>query len=179
MHQSLAAVTILVAIAFAPPLRAQRPELRAHIDAYVKALSSGSPDQFEAMAKDHFAPELLARSVEQRAQMVTRVHDDFGAMEIANATMPSPTHVDLEMRSATNAMPLTIAMDFEAQPPFRITQVGLRAGGPAGGRGGRGAPPPPPAVPVKASMSNTELAAALDGYLARAAGAGDFAGVVL
>jgi hypothetical protein len=55
----------LVAIHVAP-LAAQRAEIRTHIDAYVAALSSGSPDQFERMAKEHFSPELVARTADQR-----------------------------------------------------------------------------------------------------------------
>ena len=115
----------------AAPYGAQPPDVRAHIAAYVKALSSGSAEQFEAMAKEHFTAELFARNASQREPMLARVHADFGALEIASATMRSPTHAELEMHSATNSMPLTIALDFEAQPPYRITQVALRAGGPA------------------------------------------------
>jgi CubicO group peptidase (beta-lactamase class C family) len=158
----------------AAPRGAQPPDVRAHIVAYVKALSSGSAEQFEAMAKEHFTAEFFARNASQREPMLARVHADFGALEIASATMRSPTHAELEMHSATNSMPLTIALDFETQPPYRITQVALRAGGPAGGRGA-----PPPAAPVAARMSAAELSSALDGYLATATTAGDFAGVVL
>lgn len=171
--------TLALVTALAPPLGAQRPEIRARIDAYVKALSSGSVAQFEAMAKDHFTPELLARNTDQRPQMVARVHADFGELAIAEEDVTSPTHVDVAMKSGINSMPLTIAMDFEAAPPFRIAGVALRAGGPAGGRGGRGGPPPIAAPPIDARMSDADLAAALDGYLAGLARAGDFAGVVL
>ncbi len=161
------------------PLGAQSPEIRAHIDAYVAALSSGSPEKFDAMAKTHFAPDLLARTESQRAAMVARVHTDFGAMDVARATATSATHVDLEMHSATNSMPLTIAMDFEPQAPYRIVQASLRAGGsPAGGRGG-GSESPMPAPPITATMSASELSTALDSYLDRLSGAGTFAGVVL
>ena len=54
---------LLTSIAFAPrSLSAQRPQIREHIDAYVKALASGSAEQYEAMAKQHFTPQLLART---------------------------------------------------------------------------------------------------------------------
>src|SRR5215471_463007 len=127
-------VAVLCAAVFvAVPLGAQQPEIRAHIDAYVAALSSGSPEQFETMAKAHFAPDLLTRTASQRAAQVARVHGDFGAIEIAGAAMTGATHADLQIRSATNSMPLTIAMDFEPQAPYRIVGVSLRAGGPAAG----------------------------------------------
>lgn len=172
------AILICLAAAVLPPA-AQSPEIRAHIDSYVKALSSGSAAQFEAMAKEHFTPELLARTADQRAQMAARVHADFGSLDVAAVEMTSPTHADLQMHSATNSMPLTIAIDFEAQPPYRIASVGLRAGGPAGGRDGRGAPPPLPAPPITANTSNADLTSALGDYLDKSARAGDFAGVVL
>jgi CubicO group peptidase (beta-lactamase class C family) len=168
------AVLLALATIAAAPRGAQPPDVRVHIDAYVKALSSGSAEQFEAMAKEHFTAELFARNASQREPMLARVHADFGVLEIVRATMRSPTHAELEMHSATNSVPLTIALDFEAQPPYRITQVALRAGGPAGGRGD-----PPPAAPIAPRMSTAELSSALDGYLAKAATAGDFAGVVL
>ena len=173
--------TLLLALiaTLTPPLDAQRSEMRARIDAYVAALSSGSAERFEAMAKEHFTPELLARNPDQRPRMVERVRADFGGLSIAGEEVPSPTHVDLTMKSSTNAMPLTIAMDFEAAPPYRIAGVALRAGGPPGGGGGRGGPPPIPAPPIAARMSDAELSASLDGYLAGLARSGDFAGVVL
>jgi CubicO group peptidase (beta-lactamase class C family) len=178
MRTALAACWLCCLTAFAPHA-AQTPELRARIDAYVKALSSGSADRFETMAKDNFTPALLARNPDQRPQMVARVRADFGEMSIASVDMTSPTHADVAMNSATNSMPLTIAMDFETEPPFRIAGVALRAGGPPGGRGGRGGPPPIPAPPIDARMSAADLPEALDGYLAGLARSGDFSGVVL
>lgn len=158
-------------------IAAQPPDIRARVDAYVKALSSGSPDQFEAMATENFTPELLARTAAQRRSMVARVHDDFGEIAIANARMSSATHVELDIESQKNSMPLTITMDFEAAAPHRIASVSLRAGGPAGG--GRGGPAPIPPAPISATMPGDELSLALGAYLGGLAAANDFAGVVL
>ena len=177
---SLALAVIAAALGpVAGSAAAQRPEIRARLDAYVTALSSGSPEQFEAMAKENFTPALLARNADQRRQMVERVHADFGDLTIATEDMSSSTHVDVTLRSRTNDMPMVVSMDLEAAAPFRIAQVGIRVGGPAGGRGGRGGPPPLPAPPVNPRMTSPELAGALDGYLAGLARNGDFAGVVL
>jgi CubicO group peptidase (beta-lactamase class C family) len=158
-------------------IAAQPPDIGARIGAYVKALSSGSPDQFETMAKEHFTPELLERTAAQRRSMVVRVHDDFGEISVANEEMSSPTHAELTMTSGKNSMPLRITMDFEPAAPHRITSVGVRAGGPAGG--GRDGPPRLPAAPINARMPDAELSVALGGYLAGLAAANDFAGVVL
>lgn len=155
----------------------QPADVRARIDAYVQALSSGSPDRFETMARENFTPELLDRTAAQRRTMAVRVHDDFGELAIANERVTSPTHVELEIESHKNAMPLTIAIDFEPAAPHRIAAVALRAGGPAGGRGN--GPAPLPAPPITGSMPDAELPIALGGYLGGLAAANDFAGVVL
>jgi len=162
------------------PLHAQPPEIRARIDAYVKALASGSPEQFEAMARENFTPELLDRTAAQRQTMIARVYDDFGEISIANERMITPVRAELQMKSRKDSMPLSIAIDFESNAPFRITQVALRAGAPSGGgRAGRGAPPPLPPAPINPRMNDAELSSSLDGYLAGLARANDFAGVVL
>jgi len=177
--RTAAILTALVIAAAAPPLAAQRPEFRAHVDAYVTALSSGSAEQFERMAREHFSPALLARTADQRAAMVARVHDDFGALEIVSVRMSTPLSVEVDVHSATNAMPLTILMEFEEQAPNRITQTAIRAGGPAGPGGGRGGPPPMAPPPINAGMPDRALAATLDGYLSPEGQFGKFAGVVL
>jgi len=180
MRTALTTLSFACLAAFATPGAAQSPEIRAHVAAYVKALSSGDAAQFEAMAKEHFTPALLARNPDQRPQMVARVHADFGAMSIAGEDMDGPTHLELAMKSATNSMPLTIVMDFEAEPPYRIAGVALRAGGgPGAGRGGRGGPPAIAPPPINASMTDADLSAALDRYLDGLSKSGDFAGVVL
>jgi D-alanyl-D-alanine carboxypeptidase len=167
------AAVLALALALVPP---QNPDIRAHIDACVKALSSGSPAQYEAMAKEHFTPELLARTADQRAAMVARIHDDFGGLEIAGVELSGPSSAEVAVHSATNSMPLTLLIMFEAEPPYRISRIGIRAGGAAGGRGG---PPPPSPPPVNASMSDAALASTLDGYLSATVRNGEFAGVVL
>jgi CubicO group peptidase (beta-lactamase class C family) len=179
MRIACAVATLVVIALTGLPLHAQPPEIRARIDAYVKALSSGSPEQFEAMANENFTPALLDRTAAQRQAMVARVHDDFGELSIADERMTSPTHVELEMASRKNSMPLSIAIDFESGTPFRITLVALRAGGPAVGRGGRGGPPPIPPAPINTTMSDAEFQSSLDGYLAGLTRSDEFAGAVL
>src|SRR5258708_5771447 len=161
MRTTAALLTLTLASLAGLPLRAQGPVVRARIDAFVKALSSGSPEQYEAMARDNFTTDLLARPADQRRQAVQRVHDDFGELTIAGEDMPSPTHVDLEVTGRATDMRLAIAMDFDAAHDYRIAQLGIRAGGPAGGRGGRGGRPPLPKAPISAAMSAAELSAAL------------------
>jgi CubicO group peptidase (beta-lactamase class C family) len=180
MRVASAGLTIFLVTLTGFPATSQPSEIRARIDAYVTALSSGSPEQFEAMAKDNFTPELLDRTAAQRPTMVARLHDDFGEISIASERISNPTHVEIEMQSRKSSMPLSIVIDFESSAPFRIARTAIRAGGPAGGgRGGRGGPPLLPAAPINGRMSDAELASTLDGYLAGLARASDFAGVVL
>ena len=69
-------VLVLVAVAGAAALTvsAQQgpdPQVRARIDAFVSALTSGDAGKYEAMARDNFSPEFLAaRSPEQRRQFL-------------------------------------------------------------------------------------------------------------
>ena len=179
VRTALVCLTLTVAATAVPSVRAQPPEIRVRVDAYVRALSSGSPEQFEAMAREQFTPELLARTADQRRQMVERVHADFGDLAVAGEVITTPTHADLTMKGSKNDLPMTISIDLEAATPLRITQVSIRVGGPAGGTAGRGGPPPLPPPPVNGRMPAGELAGRLDGYLAELARTGDFAGVVL
>ena len=56
---------------------------KTRVDAFFKALASGNPDTFEAMAKEHYAPELLARRTPaDRKQMVERIRGDFGQLTL-------------------------------------------------------------------------------------------------
>ena len=52
-------------------------------DAFFKALASGDPDAFEAMANKHYTPETLARRTPaERRQMVERFKADFGQLTL-------------------------------------------------------------------------------------------------
>ncbi len=179
MGTAAAVLTLAIVTLAGMPARAQPPELAARVDAYLDALASGSPDAFEAMATEHYTPELLARTAPQRRSMVERIHTDFGALTVAARNATGPSHVDVVMKSGINPMPMAIGFDFEPAAPFRIAGVAIRVGGPPGGRGGRGGPPPLAPPPINERMGAAEMTAALDPYLAGLAGAGNFSGVVL
>ena len=67
----------------AAPVDVQAGVGKTRVDAFFKALASGNPDTFEAMAKEHYAPELLARRTPaDRKQMVERIRADFGQMTL-------------------------------------------------------------------------------------------------
>ncbi len=146
---------------------------KTRVDAFFKALASGNPDTFEAMAKEHYAPDLLARRTPaDRKQMVERIRADFGQMTLGRIEKSTDGPVTLAVRGATG-MQGTIEVTLEAPPAERITRVAIEVGD-AGPR--EGAPPPPD---VRATMTPAELAQGLDAYLAPLVASDAFSGVVL
>lgn len=132
----------------------------ARIDAFFKALASGNPDAFEAMAKEHYVPELLARRTPaDRKQMVERIRADFGQLTLGTIERSKDGQVTLNVRGATGLQG-TIEVTLEPPPAERITRVAIEVGD-VGPR--EGAPPPPE---VRSTMNPAELAQVLDGYLA-------------
>lgn len=149
------------------------PEVRAHVEAFFAALASGQPGAFEAMARVHCTPALLERRTAlQRAEMVRRVHDDFGTMTL-DAIRPDGDQIALDIRGATGLRGRAM-LTLEVAPPRRIDRFGidLQAGG-----GAEGPPAMPP--PVTADMSDEAFDTALDAYLTARTQAGEFSGVVL
>ena len=146
---------------------------KTRVDAFFKALASGNSDTFEAMAKEHYAPDLLARRTPaDRKQMVERIRADFGQMTLGRIEKSPDGPVTLAVRGATG-MQGTIEVTLEAPPAERITRVAIEVGD-AGPR--EGAPPPPD---IRATMTPAELAQGLDAYLAPLVASDAFSGVVL
>src|SRR5918993_4279775 len=109
MHTGHRLAAILLALligsstsrAQAPAAAATDPELRSHVDAFFAALASGQPDTFEAMARTHCTPAFLGRRpAPERAEMIRRLHDDFGTMTL-DAVRTTPEGVVLEIRGST------------------------------------------------------------------------------
>jgi CubicO group peptidase (beta-lactamase class C family) len=150
-----------------------KPEVRAHIDALIGAISSGSPAAFEAMAREHFAPALLAaRPADERGRMVQRIHEEFGQLTVERVESDGPGTVTATAKGSKGGT-LRFALALEPSAPFRIARMAVEAGEGADERGGL---PPPP---IDRTMSAEALAKALDGYLDGLSAHDDFAGVVL
>lgn len=162
----------LAAVVAAPPGQQPDARVREHIETLVGALSSGSPDTFEAMARQHFAPALLAaRSADERSQMVRRVHADFGELTVERIESDSPGEVSVRVKGSKGGT-LRLRLTLEPSAPFRIARLGIQAGD----DDDRGGLPPPP---ISGAMSADVLARELDRYLADLAARSEFAGVVL
>ncbi|MBK5298789.1 MAG: beta-lactamase family protein [Vicinamibacteria bacterium] len=142
------------------------------VDAFFKALASGAPDTFEAMAKEHYAPELLARRTPaDRTQMVERIRADFGQLTLGTIERSKDGPVTLSVRGATG-MQGTIEVTLGPPPAERITRVAIEVGD----VGPRESAPPPD---VRGTMTPAELAQGLDAYLAPLVASDAFSGVVL
>ncbi len=169
-------VGALAAVVAAPSAQQPDARVREHIEALVAALSSGSPDTFEAMARQHFAPALLAaRSADERSQMVRRVHADFGELTVERIESDAPGEVSVRAKGSKGGM-LRLRLTLEPSAPFRIARLGIEAGG---GDDEREGPPPLPPPPINMTMTADALARELDEYLADLATRNQFAGVVL
>ncbi len=146
-----------------------QPGVRLVIDAFTKAVISGSADQYESMARAHFAPELLAtQTPAERAARFKALADEFGTITIEGVRRQgpgAPLDVIVKGSKASGA----IVLELEPAAPFRVTRVAVRVGG--AGPDQPSIPPPP----INARMSTQQLTLALDAYLAKTR---DLSGVV-
>lgn len=168
-------MTIVVALLCAGAVAeaALAPEGKTRVDAFFKALASGSPEDFEAMANEHFEPETLARRTPaDRKQLVERMKADFGQLTLETIDRRQDGPLMLRVRGTTG-LQCTIELTLGPPPAERIARVGIQIGG---DDPDETAPPPPP---VAATMTPVELTAALDRYLEPLVASGAFGGVVL
>jgi CubicO group peptidase (beta-lactamase class C family) len=155
---------------------AARRRRSAPIDAFVKAFNSGSAEQFEAMAKEHYTPAFFARRpASARAAAYQEMFAEFGRITADRVTRNGPGGpLNLHVKGATGVTAV-VGLELEASSPFRISNITVEVGGsgdpdlPA-----TGAPPP-----ITARMSKEEISRALDGYLSKMADSDTLSGVVL
>lgn len=162
------------AVAQSPPAavaRAATPEAR--VQAYVAALSSDNPSDFEVFAQSAFTTTALAqRTPEARADMQTHIHGDFGTIQITSLDVAgNQATVELHGSTGLNAR---LQLTFEG-PDFKIARAGIQVS--MGGDGSRSASIP--AAPINAAMNANDMSAAVDNWIAPLVQRGDFAGVVM
>ena len=92
------------------------PEIRGHIDALVKALNSGSSDQWEKMAQEHFSPgELKRHSVEERKRIFDDLRRDFGTISVGMVEGPDePLRAFLLRREVSKILSEVIHRTYKA-----------------------------------------------------------------
>jgi D-alanyl-D-alanine carboxypeptidase len=150
------------------------PEIRNHIDSFVKALNSTEPEAWEKMAQEHFtARQLNRQTVEQRKQAYENIRGDFGTITLGGVEGPDQP-LRLHIKGSTGASGV-IELTLENDPPFKIEKIGVRIGGPSG-KGPEASIEPPR---VNGAMSEGQLTAVLNDYLRELAAKDVFSGDVL
>jgi D-alanyl-D-alanine carboxypeptidase len=151
---------------------------RSLAEALVAALSTGDPATFEAFAQAHFAPVALQRRTPaNRRQFLEQLHGELGRLTLVEVIASGPSALRVKVRSANGQLTGVLALDLEPAPPHRILAMGVDVG-----QGGGDEPPakPLPPLPSLAGATNAAaLAAALDPYLEKLAGADELSGNVL
>lgn len=148
------------------------PEMRSHVDAFVKALNSGSSNQWERMAQEHFSPaQLRRRSVEERKQTFENLRSHLSR---AGRTPRSGRPLQLYAEGSTG-MRGVMELELERDAPYRIDGFRVQVGGPADGEPQLSMAPPP----VNGDMMGDQLTGALDTYFAKLAADEVFSGNVL
>lgn len=154
------------------------PEIRTLIDSFVNALNSGSADQFEAMAKAHFAPAYLSKqTAADRARLLAEIRQQFGTVTRDRVVREGPDEpLEITVKGSTGTTGV-IRLSLDPASPFKVSDVKVEAGPRTeGGRGGRG---DRPAVPIDSTMTDDAIAQALDAYLAPLAARDELSGAVL
>jgi CubicO group peptidase (beta-lactamase class C family) len=149
------------------------PEARARVDAVFEALSSGSPERFEATARENFSPGLFARrSPQERKRMVEHLRAEFGELRRERELAREGGMLELHVRGAQGGT-ARLEVTLEPTPPHRITRFAIEVGDRDEGAASLTAPP------INGAMAPEELSRALDAYIAPLMATDSFAGVVL
>lgn len=163
------------------PLRGQdvvttgpRPEIRALLDAFSKALN-GTPEAWEAMANERFSPTLLKqRPAADRKQLFEKLRAQFGTATFERVMREGPD-APLEIHvKGSNGSTGTITLDIAETTPPKISGIRLN-----NDTGAKDSPRPDVNLPIHGRMAPDELSSALDAYLSRLTSGDEFSGVVL
>lgn len=150
------------------------PEIRNHIAALVKAENSGSSDEWEKMAQEHFSPASLKRhTAEERKQAFDALRRDFGTISLGLVEGPDEP-LRLHIKGSTGASGV-IELTLDLDAGYRINDVGVKIGGAESEKPQASGDPPL----VNGSMASDELARVLDTYFGKLVANEVFSGNVL
>ena len=117
-------ITVLLLVA-ANTVAAQSPAMRERLSGTVRALN-GTPEEFEAYAKDAFAKALLDKETpEQRRKLFDSIRAELGTLEPGRALREDPTHVRINVTGTKK--PGEIVIEHEIEPPHRLTRLSFTA----------------------------------------------------
>jgi D-alanyl-D-alanine carboxypeptidase len=161
----LVTMTLLVA---AITVDAQSPAMRERLSGTVRAIN-GTPEEFEAYAKDAFAKTLFDKETpEQRRKLFVSIRTEYGTLTPGRAARESPTQVRLSVIGTKKSGDLMIA--HEVEPPHRITSLSIEASG---------GDAPAQATASRAAATTEERMRDVDKYVWPLTQTGTFSGVVL
>jgi len=152
------------------------PEMRAFFDQFVEVFNSGDASRWDAFVQARFSPELQQKMpAEQRAQMYTRLVNDFGTIAIGSVRREGPD-APLQMHIRGTKGEGTFILGVAGETP-RILSFGVEAGD-------RDAAPAAPIgetpLPrIDGSLTGDEIDRRLDAYFTTLAKQELFSGVTL
>ncbi|HET7218090.1 MAG TPA: serine hydrolase domain-containing protein [Vicinamibacterales bacterium] len=152
------------------------PEIRTLIDDFLKAVNSGSAQQFEAMAQAHYAVALLKKeTAKDRAALYDRIRKELGTLSMDRVERQGPdAPLELNVKGSTGTNGI-ISIETEADAPYRITAINIDARR----RNDVSTGDPRPGPAIDAGMSEQALTRGLDAYLSKLAAEDVLSGAAL
>jgi hypothetical protein len=100
------------------------PEIRALVEAVVGGIT-GTPDAWEAMAKQHFAPDLLAKTPPPaRRKLYDQLHADFGRAKRGPVIRRGPDEpLEIEMLGPAGSLGTVVVEVVEGGKAPLITAI--------------------------------------------------------
>jgi hypothetical protein len=126
---------VLAVVSLAAPVTAQDvvitgppPEIRALVDAFTGAVLGGSPEAWEAMARERFAPDLLTKlPAPERRKLYDKLHAAFAKGKRGPVRRQGPD-APLELQMVGPSGPAgTIVLELTDGMPPKITSVTVEA----------------------------------------------------
>jgi hypothetical protein len=116
---ALAAAIAAPAIAQEVVVTGPPPELRTHLDAFMKAFNSANDDDWEAMAKTVFTPEFLKKQTPaERKKAVAAMRAQFGKIHIQQVDRRGGPDAPLQVTVAGTVASGSIWIDLDDSSRF-------------------------------------------------------------
>lgn len=131
----------------------------------VEIINSGSRANARTYIAENFGEEMRKRPIERYLGFISMLYDGSRGFEIAGVQESKPNNVTMLLKNKLTGGYEAMIVVVEDKAPFRVSAIGMRN-------------PKPPKSAAK-SMSNNELAKALETFLKKLADADVFSGTVL
>jgi CubicO group peptidase (beta-lactamase class C family) len=130
---------------------------------YIEAVNSGKPAMWRKFYSENFSKASLEKvPVEARIGNSARIYELTRGLEIEKVEQKKPNEITVSAASKLTGQKLELFFPFEQQSPFYLAAVGIR-----------------PLTSAGKKISAKEIAAELDAFMQKVAGADQFSGAVL